>query len=235
MRTRFSKGDGLSPLIPTTLYGPARRQLTPGAAGRSTRHHIALTFDDGPDPRTTPYFLDLLASHEVRATFFLLGAQARAWPDVVQAIAEGGHEIGVHGWTHRAVPGVGAAELAADLVRTRDLLEDLGDGAVVQWYRPPYGVATLSSNRAAHAAGLRSVLWTAWGRDWSARATPENIVGCVERTLRPGGTVLLHDTDLHATPGSWSRTLEATGRLLARWHAQGVPVGPVGEHGLRPR
>jgi peptidoglycan/xylan/chitin deacetylase (PgdA/CDA1 family) len=119
--------------------------------------------------------------------------------------------------------------LARELALTRDELEQTG-GVPVRWYRPPYGVWTAAGVRAAGRADLETVLWTAWGRDWSARATPATIVARVSRTVRPGGTVLLHDTDRTSAPDSWRRTLAATASLLDRWQASGVAVGPLREH-----
>jgi peptidoglycan/xylan/chitin deacetylase (PgdA/CDA1 family) len=208
---------------------PLRRAALPRLSGRSGRHHIALTFDDGPDRRSTPYFLDLLAEHEVRATFFLLGAHAEREPALVRGIAEAGHEVAVHGWTHECLALVPPARLTGELVRSREVLEDLV-GDAVRFYRPPYGVLTGAGVWSAHRAGLQTVLWSAWGVDWSAHATPEAIVGTVSRAVRPGGTVLLHDTDRTSAPDSWRRTLRATAMLLEGWAEGDVPVGPLREH-----
>jgi peptidoglycan/xylan/chitin deacetylase (PgdA/CDA1 family) len=212
-----------------TSIAPLRRSLLPRLSGRSTRHHIALTFDDGPDPASTPHFLDLLADHGVRATFFLLGVHATRERGLVRDLARAGHEVAVHGWTHDCVALVPPWRLAAELSRTREVLEDIV-GTPVRWYRPPYGVQTATGVWAAHRAGLQTVLWSAWGVDWSSGATPSGIVHRVSRAVRPGGTVLLHDTDRTSAPDSWRRTLVATETLLDRWQDAGIPVGPLGEH-----
>jgi peptidoglycan/xylan/chitin deacetylase (PgdA/CDA1 family) len=212
-----------------TSIAPLRRLLMPRLSGRSNRHHIALSFDDGPDPASTPHFLDLLADHEVRATFFLLGAHAAREPGLVRDLADAGHELAVHGWTHECLALVPPRRLTAELTRTREVLEDT-TGAAVRWYRPPYGVLTAAGVWAARRAGLQTVLWSAWGVDWSAGATPSTIVHRVSRAVRPGGTVLLHDTDRTSAPDSWRRTLVATATLLDRWRADGIPVGPLHEH-----
>jgi peptidoglycan/xylan/chitin deacetylase (PgdA/CDA1 family) len=212
-----------------TSIAPLRRLLVPRLSGRSNRHHIALSFDDGPDPASTPHFLDLLADHEVLATFFLLGAHAAREPGLVRDLADAGHELAVHGWTHECLALVPPRRLTAELTRTREVLEDT-TGAAVRWYRPPYGVLTAAGVWAARRAGLQTVLWSAWGVDWSAGATPSTIVHRVSRAVRPGGTVLLHDTDRTSAPDSWRRTLVATATLLDRWRADGIPVGPLHEH-----
>jgi peptidoglycan/xylan/chitin deacetylase (PgdA/CDA1 family) len=211
--------------------GPLRRRVRPALAGISGLAHIALTFDDGPDPASTPSFLGLLDSWERRATFFLLGEHVGRNADLVRDMADRGHELGVHGWDHRCVLRSGEAALVDDLRRTAATIEDL-TGRPVTWDRPPYGVLGAAALRAARSAGLRTVLWSAWGRDWERRATPSRIVASVERTLRPGGTVLLHDTDRTSATDSWRRTLMATELLLSGWAETGIRVGPVGDHGL---
>jgi peptidoglycan/xylan/chitin deacetylase (PgdA/CDA1 family) len=212
-----------------TSIAPVRRGLMPRLSGRSNRHHIALSFDDGPDPSSTPHFVDLLADHRVQATFFLLGADAAREPGLVRDLAGAGHEVAVHGWTHECLALVTPRRLATELTRTREVLEET-TGTPVRWYRPPYGVLTGAGIWAARRAGLQTVLWSAWGVDWSAGATPSSIVHRVSRGVRPGGTVLLHDTDRTSAPDSWRRTLVATATLLDRWRDAGIPVGPLREH-----
>ena len=212
--------------------GPLRRRVRLELAGISDRAHVALTFDDGPDPASTPSFLELLATWDRRATFFLLGEHVARHRGLVRDLADAGHELGVHGWDHRCVLRSGERALLDDLRRTASLLEDL-TGQPVTWYRPPYGVLSTAALRAARTAGLRPVLWSAWGRDWERRATPQRIVASVGRTLRPGGTVLLHDTDRTSAPDSWRRTLVATEVLMSGWGSTRASVGPLRDHGLR--
>jgi peptidoglycan-N-acetylglucosamine deacetylase len=208
---------------------PLRRRFLPTLAGLSGRHHIALTFDDGPDPRSTPLFLDLLAAHDVTATFFLLAAHAEREPVLVREMVAAGHELAVHGWQHDCLALRRPGGLTEELLRSREVIECLSDRKV-RWYRPPYGVLTGAGLYAARKAQLQTVLWSSWGVDWSRHATPATIVATVSRSVRPGGTVLLHDTDRTAAPGSWIRTLAATGLLLDRWSRTGVLVGPLREH-----
>ncbi|MCW2765480.1 MAG: polysaccharide deacetylase [Nocardioides sp.] len=206
-----------------------RRTLTPRLAGISRSVHLALTYDDGPDPVSTPHFLDLLEHHRRSATFFLLGEHAAAYPDLVRHMTRLGHEVAVHGWDHRCLAAKRPGRLLDELKRTRGLLEDI-TGAAVRWYRPPYGVVTSEGLLAARAAGLQTVLWTAWGRDWTASATPQSIRRTVLRSLKPGGTVLLHDTDRTSAPLSWQNTLRASSDLLDDWTRQEVPLGSLSEH-----
>lgn len=213
-----------------TSLTPARRLLLPGLAGRVRGGEgIALTYDDGPDPLSTPQFLDLLERHDVRATFFLLGAWVEPNARLVRDMADRGHELAVHGWDHQCLAVKRPGRLRGELDRAAACIAE-ASGQLPAFYRPPYGVMTAEVPYAARAAGLRTVLWSTWGRDWSASATPASVTRRVERALRPGGTVLLHDTDRTSTPGSWRTTLAASEVLLTRWRARGIPVQTLGEH-----
>lgn len=231
---RILAGAVLADAAPAlTSLAPLRRRTMPLLSGTSPLHHVAWTYDDGPDPVSTPRFLELLGRHGVSATFFLLGKHVRANAGLVREMSAAGHELAVHGWDHGCLalkrPGV----LAGELRRTRDTIEDL-TGDPVAWYRPPYGVLTAEGLLAARRTGLRTVLWSTWGRDWSRSATPESIAHKVTRVLRPGGTVLLHDTDRTSAPGSWRRTLVASHMLLEDLARQGVAVGALRDHWPTP-
>jgi peptidoglycan/xylan/chitin deacetylase (PgdA/CDA1 family) len=210
-----------------TWLPPVRRTWFPRLAGMGTPSHVALTFDDGPDPSSTPLFLDALDALGVRATFFLLGESSRRHRRLATSIAERGHELAVHGWTHDR-PWLPSAREGEDLRRTAAILADL-TGTVPRWYRPPYGVLTGGRRIAAARAGLRTVLWSSWGYDWVPGATAATVHACVARDLRSGGTVLLHDTD-RSGRGCWRPTLAALPRLVTDCRARGWAVGPLAEH-----
>jgi peptidoglycan/xylan/chitin deacetylase (PgdA/CDA1 family) len=217
--------------------GPVRRALTPRfvpaeLSGLSHRRHVALTFDDGPDSVSTPRFLSTLERLDVRATFFVLGHHLEDRGLLREMVARG-HEIGVHGWDHRPVALHRPTALRDGIVRTRDLVTD-ASGARVRWYRPPYGLLTPTSFWAADNAGLRTILWSAWGRDWERGATAASVTSLVQAQLRPGGTVLLHDSDRTSAPGSWRSTLVATERLVRLWRSTGLQVGTLACHWPEP-
>ncbi|MBT3163844.1 polysaccharide deacetylase family protein [Streptomyces sp. Vc74B-19] len=216
---------------PAVTWLPAvRRRLFPGLDGAGHPSHIALTFDDGPDPVSTPRFLDALDALGARATFFVLGDAVVRHPAVVRETVRRGHEVAVHGWSHdRPWLPTPAGDVLA-LRRAADAVRDV-TGSSPLWYRPPYGILTSGRWAAARAAGLRPVLWSAWGRDWTARATPASVYGTVEADVRGGGTVLLHDTDRTAAPGCWRAALGALPELVAGWRAAGLTVGTLSEHG----
>ncbi|WP_431683650.1 polysaccharide deacetylase family protein [Kitasatospora sp. KL5] len=202
-------------------------------AGHGTAGHVALTFDDGPDPRSTPAFLDALDALGVRATFFVLGSMLERSPVLGRELVLRGHEVAVHGWYHRRPwyprPGRDLAELRAAAAAVAEVC-----GERPSWYRPPYGVLSSGLAAAAHRLRLRTVLWTACGRDWTARASAGSVYRTLERDLRGGATVLLHDSDCTSAPGSWHAALGALPRIADHCTELGLTLGPLREHGLNP-
>lgn len=207
----------------------ARCALMPKLAGIGRPDHVALTFDDGPDPTSTPLVLDALEELGWKATFFCLGSQARRHPRVVTEILERGHELGVHGETHRSHLLRSAPAVTKDVIGARNLLEDLS-GRPPRWLRPPYGAVAASTLVAARRSGLSLILWTSWGKDWKAGVSGRQVADEVERTTVGGDTVLLHDSDVTSSPRSWRATLDSLPLLAARWQDRGLSVGPLSEH-----
>ena len=158
----------LAQLLPAaSSWRCLRNRYVPRLAGVGKATHLALTFDDGPDPVSTLAFLDALDGLGWRATFFMLGEMAAAYPDVAQEVARRGHEVAVHGYAHSSHLGHGPRWATHDMQAARDTLADL-TGARPRWVRPPYGALSTSTLIAARRTALVPVLWTTWGRD-SAR------------------------------------------------------------------
>jgi peptidoglycan/xylan/chitin deacetylase (PgdA/CDA1 family) len=217
--------------LPRALGYPPLRRLLPGLEGRGRSDHVALTFDDGPDPQSTPAILQALASVDVRATFFVLGSMMDRSGDLMAETAELGHDVGVHGWDHGAQVLRGPMRVRGDLLRTQTMIQDL-TGIKPAFYRPPYGKLTASSLWAANYLGLRTVLWSAWGEDWTEAATGASALETLRPDLLGGATILLHDSDCQSVPGSWRAALECLAPLVEELRRQGLKVGPMSEHGL---
>jgi peptidoglycan/xylan/chitin deacetylase (PgdA/CDA1 family) len=219
-------------LLPAVTAVSPIRQLWPMLSGHGDPDHVALTFDDGPHPVATPLLLERLDELGVRATFFLLAEQVRRCPRIAYDIGERGHEIAVHGLRHD--PPTRPWRAGAELAQAYRIIIDV-TGADPEWYRPPYGVLTTSRAVAALGLGLRPVLWTADGRDWAAGADGGSVARRVLDRLDGGGTVLLHDSDVAAVPGSWRSTLDALDTIVSHCRTQGWVVGPLRDHGPHRR
>jgi peptidoglycan/xylan/chitin deacetylase (PgdA/CDA1 family) len=191
--------------------------------------HVALTFDDGPDPASTPAILDALDDFGWRATFFLLGVMTDAYPDVAKEVARRGHEVAVHGYEHRGTLMRTPGAVTDDLCRAIDIIES-STASRPHWYRPPSGELSAGALLAARRLGVQTVMWTAWGRDWRADATPASVVADLRSGVLDGGTVLLHDSDCTSDPGSWRTTLGALPLLAAHLAESGLAVGTLDEH-----
>lgn len=178
---------------------------------------VALTFDDGPDPRWTPQVLDVLARRGAVATFCLIGDNAERYPELVTRIVEAGMRLCDHSAAHDADP----AAPADDLARAR--LVELS-GVDVAWFRAPRGEWSDPVQAAAGAAGMRPLGWSVDSRDWT-RPGADAIVAQVQRQIRPGAVVLLHDGG-----GPREQTVQALDQLLgwltAQCYATGFPGGP---------
>jgi peptidoglycan/xylan/chitin deacetylase (PgdA/CDA1 family) len=213
---------------------PIGVRFTPALVGVGRPGHVALTFDDGPDAASTPSFVEALDALGWHATFFMLGEMTRRDPGVARAVADAGHEIAVHGDVHGNMLRRTPRHAADDIARAVDSVAD-ATGVTPRWFRPPFGISSYASLRAARELGMTTVLWTTWGRDWRREATPASVVADVTRRYVDGGTVLLHDSDCTSYPGSWHSALGALPRLADEFATRGLEVGTVGAHGVARR
>jgi len=185
---------------------------------------LALTFDDGPNPAWTPRLLDLLAEHEVRATFFLVGRFAEAEPELVRRIAAAGHVIGNHSFSHPNLALTAAGRVEQELARTSEALEQIA-GAPVCFFRPPFGARRPFVLRTARRLGMVPVLWNAMTNDWeepSAEAIAERLARVIDGLERRGraANIVLHDGGHRGLGASRGPSVAATGRLLRRYSAR---------------
>ena len=189
---------------------------------------IALTFDDGPHPEGTPAVLEILERAGARATFFLVTEQVELWPDVAAGIAAAGHEIGCHGHRHLSQLRRTPASLVDDLRYSTAVLADV-TGRSPRLYRPPYGIFSAGGLAIVRRRSFVPMLWSRWGRDWPARATPASIIRAAATSLRPRDVVLLHDSDAYSSPASWRRTVSALPTILEAAAGTGEPLVSVSQ------
>lgn len=208
-----------------------RSQLFPHLLGKGRIDSLALTFDDGPDPASTPLILDELDRLGIYATFFLLGAMAEAFPYVAREVAARGHEIALHGQWHRNHLFRSARTISYDMERALETVST-ATGVRPVYFRPPYGVLTRPTLYTSHRLSLTPVLWGAWGRDWRFGATPTSVLTDLRKGMTPGSTLLLHDSDCTSSPGSFRSTLGALEGLSALADSAGLALGPLRHHGF---
>ena len=197
----------------------------PVPAGPDVRE-LALTFDDGPNDPYTYQLLDLLARHQVQATFFLIGSFVRRRPEIARAIAQERHLLGNHTMTHPSLFWERPAKVRQELAACNAAIED-ATGAPVSWFRPPFGARRRDVLRIAKELGLSTVLWNAWGHDWDA-TQPEDVTATVQqgihRNQRLGrsSNILLHDGGHAELRTDRSVTVAATRELLETWRGSSL-------------
>ncbi|WP_430783235.1 polysaccharide deacetylase family protein [Actinoplanes sp. G11-F43] len=194
-RTESTRVDKPIKLVkPKGRTGPAGSVLLTGNKG------VALTFDDGPDPTNTPKLLKMLAKEQVKATFCLVGTQARRHPDLVEAIAKDGHSFCNHSWNHDLKLGKRPkSAIRADLARTNAAIRAVVPDAKIRYMRAPGGNFTPSLVKVSAELGMHSIYWKVDPRDWehktgeSSADHRKRIVRIVKKHTRPGAIILSHD------------------------------------------
>lgn len=173
------------------------RDITQGDAAtitrvRTARPVVAMTFDDGPHASLTPQLLDILAVRGIRATFYVIGSRVVRHPDIMQRIADEGHEIGNHTWSHPSLSGMGDAAILSELDRTSHAIFDtVGRPPVTM--RPPYGNLTSRQRLMVHGErNLPTILWSVDPEDWR-RPGPGVVAERIVSRSHPGGVILAHD------------------------------------------
>jgi peptidoglycan-N-acetylglucosamine deacetylase len=205
--------------------------------GRTLTHgpdpgQLALTFDDGPNDPHTLRLLDVLAQHQARATFFLIGRYVRQRPEIARAVLAAGHEIGNHTDTHPNLIFVSGPRLRRELEDCRKALED-AIGRPAPLFRPPFGGRRPNVLRTARRMGLEPVMWSVTGYDWSAKSSAEIVNKVVSQIgrRRParGEIVLLHDGSHLGFGAERGFTVEATRVLLEKYAAAGKKFVSISE------
>lgn len=200
----------LAPVLPAAAHALELPRTLPTRAD----HAVALTFDDGPHPEGTPRMLEILATANAKATFFVIGEQVRRRPELAARILAEGHAVALHGDRHVLQLRLTSKQVQTDLKRGTQTIED-ATGATPVWHRPPYGIYSSAGLRQARHQGLRPLLWSRWGKDWRKFTTPPRIAGRITTNLVEGDIILLHDADFYSARGSHERTAQALELIAA--------------------
>jgi len=217
---------GYQSMAPTgQWYG---RTFVSGARGS---RQIALTYDDGPNDPHTLRLLEVLAKHNVKATFFMVGRFVRERPEIARAVAAAGHVIGNHTFTHPLLIFQSAAETRQQLLDCRAALTD-AVGEHSNLFRPPFGGRRPATLRVVRDLGMQPVMWNVTGYDWDAPPASE-IEKKVARQMRGGDVILLHDGGHKGIGADRAQTVIATDNLIRRYKDQGYEFLTVEEMDLR--
>lgn len=227
------------------LYNPSMLGLTTGAAaatiavaagyqsmaptgqwygktftGTSRRsRQIALTYDDGPNNAHTLQLLEVLAKHEIHATFFLIGRYVQVSPQIAREIAQAGHSIGNHTFSHPLLISKTASEIKRELIACRAALQD-AVGVHSNLFRPPFGGRRPAVLRVARELGLEPVMWNITGYDWNT-SPAEEIEKKVSKAIAGGDVILLHDGGHKQMGADRSQTIIASDHIVSRYKREG--------------
>ena len=188
---------------------------------------MALTFDDGPNPAITPELLDLLERYEAKSTFFLIGRNVRAVPELARAIFDRGHSIGNHTDSHPSLALLSGSRIAEQLDRCDEAIFN-ATSVTPRWIRPPYGFRGPNLNGIVARRGNAGVaMWSAAARDWKPQPA-EKVIQRL-RSAKGGDIVLLHDGDHRVLNGDRRHVLAALEYWLPRWTDSGIRFVTVNE------
>jgi peptidoglycan/xylan/chitin deacetylase (PgdA/CDA1 family) len=186
---------------------------------------LALTYDDGPNDPHTLRLLEVLASHNVRATFFLIGRYVQQRPDIVREIVNAGHVIGNHTFTHPLLTFKSSAEIRKELTDCRSAIHDVVGGSS-NIFRPPFGGRRPAVLRTARELGLEPIMWNVTGYDWDA--PPAAVIEKkVSSQIRGGDVILLHDGGHKQMGADRSQTVLATDHLITRYKSEGYDFATI--------
>lgn len=198
----------------------SRRDSATVMAVKTSTPVVAMTFDDGPHPSLTPKLLDMLKARNLRATFYLIGNRVVTWPDIVKRIADEGHEIGNHSWSHPNLAKHSNASVLSQIDRTTDAIYKV-TGRPPVTFRPPYGSFTKRQRLMLYQErNLPTILWSVDPQDWR-RPGASVVAKRILKHSRPGAIILSHDIQ--------SGTVKAMPNTFDGLTARGLHFGTVSQ------
>ncbi len=192
------------------------------------RRELALTFDDGPNDPYTFHLLEVLAKHEVKATFFMIGRYVRQRPEIAAAVAREGHVIGNHTFSHPNLIFRTPAQVRSEIAACERALDDAVDRHHAPLFRPPWGARTPLVLRTVRQMGMTPVMWSVTSYDWRA-ASAADVRQEVTRQVRGGDVILLHDGGHRQIGVDRSYTVQAVDDLIVRYKEQGYAFRTISE------
>jgi peptidoglycan/xylan/chitin deacetylase (PgdA/CDA1 family) len=229
-------GAGIAGLAAYGAAYPRAHVFGPIVCRTGAPNKLAITFDDGPNPAITPKLLDLLAKHNVRSTFFLVGKFVRECPELTKEILARGHVLGNHTDTHPNLFFCGPRTTENELSRCGDAIRQVS-GVEPRWFRPPFGFRSPWLNGIVKRHGMKTVMWTLIPGDWRVKPSEwlitrmSPIAEHARRKLPPGtsygggltGDILcLHDGNHRQLNGDRAHTVAALAYWLPRWNDLGL-------------
>ncbi|ADL53753.1 polysaccharide deacetylase family protein [Clostridium cellulovorans] len=176
-------------ILPNIYFRLFSHQVLKRAATK--KKIVALTFDDGPDPRYTPELLNVLRKNNVKCTFFVLAENALKYPELIKSIKDDGHYIGLHSLRHINAIVESPKKTRNTFLKSISIMEKLG--VKITLFRPPWGMVNLSTMFYTRTNHFKPILWSTHSYDWIGWNTVENIKSLLLKRIRPGDIVLLHD------------------------------------------
>lgn len=194
---------------------------------RGKPKQIALTYDDGPNDPYTLRLLDILAKHQVHATFFLIGRFVRQEPGIARAIAQAGHVIGNHTFSHPALVFETRPQIRAQIAECEQAINDAA-GPHSNLFRPPFGARRPAVLQIAREMGFTPVMWNVTAYDWQPKSV-EQIERNVAKQVRGGDVILLHDGGHTGMGTDRSFSIDATDHMIGRYKSEGYEFVTVPE------
>ncbi|MBE1554439.1 polysaccharide deacetylase family protein [Sporosarcina limicola] len=209
-------GENEETTPPDETNSPTDQDDKDNGQTESVGKKVALTFDDGPDPKVTMQILATLEKYEAKATFFMLGSRVEFYPQIAKNVQEAGHELANHSWNHPDLTKQGVEKIRSEINDTSAIIEKV-TGAKVTGFRPPYGAV----NKTVRAqSNLNIVLWDVDTLDWKHR-NPVKLLQNVKAQTRNGSIILMHD--IHQS------TADGLDAVLAYLHGEGYSFVTVAE------
>ena len=198
-------------------------------AGNSKEKLVALTFDDGPSLDWTPKILDALKRADIKATFFMLGAHVKKYPDIARLVVRQGHEVENHSYSHHVLLYYKPEELKKEIKDNEQIIREI-TGITTRYFRPPKAWVTKKEKKIINDMGYKIVLWSLNSKDW-VRFDDKYVVRYIVKNIRPGDILLFHDSGgvMGTEGGNREETVKTIPRLVKKLHQMGYKFVTVEE------